>query len=242
MVAHFVLANMHLSPLCCHWSLPHPPPPTPMFCPPVSLPLCCLSHHRTVKFILIPPFRRANCAHYLLSVLNCWINKLILTIYQPGDKLFGSRRLRSHDFFYLQFYNYSPGGESPCGAPSQKWNKTCAYIHDHVYSYKQPYVHVLHRTIAVIITLIIWTLAWNCTLLSSLTHNLNGEKRNVQQLEMQILYWAFCCSGHVHLITVFSLHQPPPRLPRSVINGGQRTHQSANHGSALVALRTLLTF
>lgn len=45
--------------------------PTPMFCPPVSLPLPCRSHHCTVKFIVIPPFRLANCAHYLLSVLNC---------------------------------------------------------------------------------------------------------------------------------------------------------------------------
>lgn len=174
-----------------------------------------------------------------------------------GDKLFGSRRLRSHDFSYLRFYNYSPGGESRCAAPSQKWNKTCAHIRDHVYSSKQRYVHVLHRIIAVIITLIIWTLAWNCTLLSSLTQNLNGEEWNVQQLEMQILYWAFCCSGHVHLITVFTLHQPPPRAPPfcnkckwevhtgRVVHGGrrgQRTHQSANHGSALVALRTLLTF
>lgn len=109
-------------------------PPPPFFVL-QSLPLCCLSHYRTVKFILIPSFWWANCPHYLLLVLNCWINKFILTIYQPGDKLFGSRRLRSHEFSYLRFCNYSPGG---CrhGPPLQKWSK----IHDHVSNYKYPYI------------------------------------------------------------------------------------------------------
>lgn len=131
------------------------PPPNPHVLS-SSLSLCCLSNHRTVKFILIPPFRRLT-VH--TTFYQSWTVELINWYWRSinrGDKLFGSRRLRSHDFSYLRFYNYSPGGESRCGAPSQKWNKTCAHIHGHAYSYKQPNVHVLHRIVAVIITLIIW--------------------------------------------------------------------------------------